>query len=67
MERYSSSIRNNINLQFTRLSAPDPSCIKDLISDMKHKNSYWGYQRIQGELLKFEIELKKNNKDSKIS
>ena len=33
--------------------------IKELILDMKNKNLYWGYKRIQGELLKLGIELDK--------
>ena len=38
---------------------PVPASIKELILDMKNKNLYWGYKRIQGELLKLGIELDK--------
>ena len=31
---------------------PVPAEIKALILDMKNRNLYWGYKRIQGELLK---------------
>ena len=36
-----------------------PAEIKNLILDMKNKNLYWGYKRIQGELLKLGIKLDK--------
>jgi hypothetical protein len=36
---------------------PIPALIKELILDMKNKNIYWGYKRIQGELLKLGIEF----------
>ena len=38
---------------------PVPASTKELILDMKNKNLYWGYKRIQGELLKLGIELDK--------
>ncbi|OVE78911.1 hypothetical protein BVY01_04075 [bacterium I07] len=36
-----------------------PVEIRALILDMKNKNLYWGYKRIQGELLKLGIQLDK--------
>ena len=43
-----------------RIGRPSaPVWIKELILDMKNKNVYWGYKRIQGELLKLGIELDK--------
>ena len=36
---------------------PVPVQIKELILEMKNRNLYWGYKRIQGELLKLGIEL----------
>jgi hypothetical protein len=38
---------------------PVPASTKELVLDMKNKNLYWGYKRIQGELLKLGIELDK--------
>ena len=38
---------------------PVHASIKELILDMKNKNLYWGYKRIQGELRKLGIELDK--------
>jgi len=44
----------------SRIGKPPVSgWIKELILDMKNKNLYWGYKRIQGELLKLGIELDK--------
>jgi transposase len=36
---------------------PVPVQIKELILEMKNRNLYWSYKRIQGELLKLGIEL----------
>ncbi len=38
---------------------PVPKEIKRLILEIKNNNLYWGYQRIQGELLKLGIKLDK--------
>jgi hypothetical protein len=34
-----------------------PATIKNIILDMKNNNLYWGYKRIQGELIKLGIQL----------